>query len=131
MNNGREAILASSPVPSEFTSCLSGNDAIKILEFIHNSLSCEVEDDFKSIFPKIQELFPFDFATAILGYQNNNGIVMVHGVNISFPEQWLHEYMSRNYLQVDAVIRENFTNYQVQNWTVTRKELYRRKEITS
>ena len=131
MNNGREPIIASSPVPSEFTSCLSGNDAIKLLEVIHKSLSCNVEDDFTALFPKIQELFPFDFATAMLGYQDNKGIVMVHGVNVSFPEPWLHEYISRNYLQMDAVIKENFTSYEVQNWSVARRELYRRKEITS
>jgi len=131
MQNRREGILASLPEPSEFTSCLSGADAIKLLEFIHKSLSCEVEYDFTALFPKIQELFPFDFATAMLGHQDNNGMVMIHGVNISFPEPWLHEYMSKNYLQVDAVIRENFTTYEVQNWSVTRKRLYRRKEITS
>ena len=58
MNNGKVAILVSSPVPPEFTSCLSGNDAIKLLEFIHESLSCEGEDDFKALFPKIPGTVP-------------------------------------------------------------------------
>jgi DNA-binding CsgD family transcriptional regulator len=67
----------------------------------------------------------------MLGHHDNNGMYMVHGANISFPEQWLHEYLSKNYLQVEAVIRENFTTYEVQHWSVTRKKLYRRKDITS
>jgi DNA-binding CsgD family transcriptional regulator len=115
----------------DLSSYLSGSDALKLLEFIHKSLSCNTEEYFTALFPKIQELFPFEFATALLGNQNNNGIVMIHGVNISFPDQWLQEYMAKNYLQVDAVIRENFTTYEVQNWSVSRKRLYRRKEITS
>jgi hypothetical protein len=90
-----------------------------------------VEYDFTALFSKIQELFPFDFATTILGSLKNNELTMVHGVNISFPEEWQHEYMSRNYLQMDSVIRENFATYEVQYWSVTRKMQYRRKEITS
>jgi len=122
--------MPSSEMP-EFSSYLSGSDAIKLLEFIHKSLSCTAEEDFAALFPKIQELFPFDFATAILGHQDNDGIAKVHNTNISFPEQWLKEYMSKDYLQVDAIIRESFTTYAVQHWSVTRRKLYRREEITA
>jgi len=115
----------------EFRTYLSGSDAIKVLEFIHKCLSCAVEEDFASLFPKIQELFPFDFATAMLGNQDNKGIVMIHGANISFPEPWLQEYRAKNYLQADSVIKENFTTYEVQHWSVRRKRLYRRQDITA
>jgi DNA-binding CsgD family transcriptional regulator len=116
---------------SETCSYLSGSDAIKLLELIHKSLTCEMEDDFTALFPKIQELFPFKFAIAMLGHQDNNGMVMAPGANISFPEQWLHESISKNYLQVDAVIKENFTTYEVQHWSVSRKKLFRREDINS
>lgn len=54
--------------PSELSCILSGNDAITILEFIHRSLSCNAQDDFISLFSKIQELFSFDFGCGMLGY---------------------------------------------------------------
>jgi DNA-binding CsgD family transcriptional regulator len=131
MHNRREGLPASSHEPPELGSCLSGNDATTLLEIIHKSISCNAEEDFKGLFTEIRELFSFDFAYAMLGRHDNNGMIMTHGVNISFPEEWLQEYVSKNYLHVDAIIRENFTNYQVQNWSITRKELYRKKEITS
>jgi DNA-binding CsgD family transcriptional regulator len=116
---------------SEFNSYLSRPDAIKLLEVIHNSLSCAVEEDFAALFPKIQELFSFDFATAVLGNQDDNGMAMIHCANISFPEQWLYEYRSKNYFQVDSVIRENFTTYEVQHWSSFRKKRFRRDDITA
>ena len=116
---------------SKFSSYLSRPDAIKLLEVIHKSVSCAVEEDFTALFPKIQELFPFEFATALLCNLDNNGIVMAHCANISFPEEWLYEYRMKNYLQVDSVIRENFTNYEVQHWSAHRKKSYRRQDITA
>lgn len=118
--------------PSELYSILSGNDATTLLEIIHKSLSCETDDDFTGLFPKIQELFPFDFATTALGYRDEqNGIVTVHHVNVSFSEEWFSEYMSKNYLQTSAVIRENFTSYRLQYWTEAWKKLGQPEEIIS
>ncbi len=110
---------------------LSGSDAIKLLEFIHNSLSCTTKEDFTALFPRIQDLFPFKYATALLGRVDNTDTVVVSSANINFPEQWLQEYQSKNYPQVDAVLRENFTKYQVQHWSVARRKLHRRADINS
>jgi DNA-binding CsgD family transcriptional regulator len=115
----------------ELSIYLSGSDALKLLEFIHNSLSCTTKENFTALFPKIQELFSFDFALGVLGHQDNNGGIVFNGANISFPEQWLNESVSKNYLQVDAVIRENFSSYEVQHWSATRKKLFRREDINS
>jgi hypothetical protein len=116
--------------PSELSACLSGNDGIKILEIIHKSLSCDADEDFIALFPRLQDLFPFDFATVALGYLDDaNGIVGVHHVNISFSEDWFREYMSRDYLQKSEVIRENFTNYKLQYWTEAWKKLGQPEEI--
>ncbi len=111
---------------------LSGNDAITLLEIIHAAISCTTEMDFEAVFPKIQELFPFDFATVLTGHHDQRlGAVPGHSVNISFPEAWLREYMSRNYFQVDAILKENYSTYEVQFWPVDRKRLQRLDEITS
>jgi DNA-binding CsgD family transcriptional regulator len=122
MHEKREFTLVSSPAPTKFSSFLSGNDAITLLEFIHQSLSCDAEEDFTDLFPKLQELFPFDFAHAFLGHHDSTkGIVMGDRVNISFPEEWLFEFISRNYLQADIVVRENFRHYRLQNWADAKK----------
>ncbi len=65
MADQREGRFLSSSEASELSSCFSGNYAKMLLEIIHKSISCETEEDFINIFPKIQELFPFDFAVAL------------------------------------------------------------------
>jgi DNA-binding CsgD family transcriptional regulator len=125
--------ILTSPAESPLTdSFLSGNDALTLLEIIHTTISCETEADFKALFPKIQELFPFDYVTAVSGHHDDRfGAVPGPCVNVSFPDEWLREYLSRNYFQVDAVLKENFATYEVQNWSIDRKRLHRLKEITS
>ena len=102
-------ISISSSEPSEFGSCLSRSDALKLLEFIHRSISCNDEEAFRALFPKLQELLPFDFATVVLGHlDDKNGIVTALHVNISFSEEWFREYNSKDYTRKSDVIRENF-----------------------
>jgi LuxR family transcriptional regulator, quorum-sensing system regulator CviR len=111
---------------------LSGADAIKLLELIGTCLSCRDEADFRAIFSKIQELFPFDFAIAALGGRDKDQVALpVYTVNVSFPMAWIREYQSKNYLQVDSVVQESFRSYDLQTWSVARKSRFRRKEITS
>jgi DNA-binding CsgD family transcriptional regulator len=128
----REVALMWTNESSELKSFLSGNDAIKLLELIHKSLSSDSEEDLVSLFPKIGELFPFEYVNAALGrHVSSDEIELVQGFNVSFPEEWMREYLSRNYFRVDAVIRENFSTFEAQCWPISRKELYRQKEITS
>jgi DNA-binding CsgD family transcriptional regulator len=118
--------------PVDCTKLLSGIDALTVLEIIHRSLSCSSESDYKNLFSKIQTLFPFDFAFTMLGHHDKSlGLVEEGGINISFPEEWIREYTAKNYIQVDSIVIENFSTYEVQNWSVARKALYRKKEITS
>lgn len=110
---------------------LTGNDAIRLLELIELCLSCHEEDDFRALFLKIRELFPFDFANTVLGgLAGKHGCASpVHLVNINFHSEWISEYMSKNYFQEDSVVLENFRSYTVQTWSIARKKRYRKKEI--
>jgi DNA-binding CsgD family transcriptional regulator len=111
---------------------LSGNDALTLLEIIHSTLSCDSGNEFKALFPKLQGLFPFDFATGVLGHlDNRNGIVPAHHINISFSDEWFHEYISRGYLQKDTIVRENFTSYKLQYWPKVKKKVKLPDEIIS
>jgi DNA-binding CsgD family transcriptional regulator len=97
---------------------LSGSDAIALLEIIHKALFCNIEEDFTGLFQKIQELFPFDFAGVLLGnLDNGNGLIITHGINISFPEEWLRTYLSNNYFYTDVLTKETFRICRPQHWS--------------
>jgi DNA-binding CsgD family transcriptional regulator len=118
--------------PLDFISCLSGNDAVTLLEIIHKSISCKTEEDFIDLFPKIQELFAFDYAGALLGFHDDDrGAVVVDGINISFPEEWLREYFARNYHRTSALSIRNFSTYKPQYMTDTWEKHRQPKEIKS
>ncbi len=117
---------------NDLGSCISDSDAIGLLELVHGSLSCKEEEDYRALFPRLKKLFPFDFAHAMLGYQDNEkGIVITHTLNISFPKGWLSEFNSRNYMQVDIVVRDNFLHFKPQHWAETKRKLNEKKEIIS
>jgi len=111
---------------------LSGNDALTLLEIIHSSLSCNSGNDFIALFPRMQRLFPFDFAHAMLCCNDEKkGIVPVHAQNINFPKEWLSEFVSRDYFKVDTVVKENFTKYRPQYWADTKKCFQENREVSS
>lgn len=111
---------------------ITGDDALALIELIGMCLASKGEEDFRSLFPKIQELFPFDFAIAVLGeHDSQHGVFSASQVNVSFPDGWLSEYLAKNYLQEDRVVLENFRSFRVQVWPQARKNLFRREEITS
>jgi len=111
---------------------ITGGDALALIELIGMCLASKSEKDFRALFPKIQELFPFDFAIAVLGeHDSQRGVFSASQVNVSFPGGWLSEYLAKNYLQEDRVVLENFRSFRVQVWPQARKHLFRREEITS
>ncbi len=112
--NSREQTESGSP--------LSGSDALKLLEIINMSLCCREEEDFKDLFTEMQTLFPFDFAGAISGrWENGNGLAIAHSINISFPEKWASEYLSKNYFNLDRGTEYLFRNYELCHWSLLTK----------
>lgn len=102
----------------ELLSYLSGNDALKLLEVIQSSITCTSEADFSSLFPKIQELFSFDFAGVLLGNLDDiRGLILAHGLNISFPGEWLSAYTANNYFHQDVLTVETFRTCKAKHWT--------------
>jgi DNA-binding CsgD family transcriptional regulator len=128
MSSGSEGNVTSPGESPELKSLLSGRDAIRLLEISHSCLKCDLPQDFIALFSKLQFLFPFTCAHAILGYRDRSkGIVAVRCVNISFPEGWLSEYAARNYLSTDTTVIENFTSYGAQKWNSTCRRTSQRR----
>jgi LuxR family transcriptional regulator, quorum-sensing system regulator CviR len=99
-------------------SSLSGGDAKLILDIIYKCLSCESETEFIALFGKIRELFPFDFAGVLLGnHDDSRGLMLAHGLNISFPEEWLREYLSNNYFHKDFATGETIRTCTLNHWS--------------
>lgn len=116
----------------DLSSCLSGSDAVSLLELIHVSLACDEEETFRQLFLKLEKLFPFDFAHAMLAYHDDQKrIVIDHAVNISFPKGWVSEFLARDYMQQAVVVRNNFLNFRLQHWPDSKKRLDEKKEILS
>ncbi|MGA2735383.1 MAG: autoinducer binding domain-containing protein [Syntrophobacteraceae bacterium] len=101
---------------------LSRRTATTLLEIIHGSLSCNSEEDFVSLFRKIQNIFPFDFAFTGLTKLDDDGRICSHNIiNISYPDEWLKIYEEREFQNVDVIVKENFTTFRPQYWAETYK----------
>lgn len=101
--------------PTKFRSWLSATDAMTVLEITHGCISCRSEVEFRSLFPKMQQLLPFDHAIAIAARRGaRRGVLMLDAINHSYPEPFVNEYLSRNYFRVDNVMLDAITTCQAQ-----------------
>ena len=54
----------------------------------------------------------------LLGNHDDScGLVLAHGLNISFPEEWLREYLSHNYFYTDVATKETFRSCKLKHWS--------------
>ncbi|MEZ4600100.1 MAG: LuxR C-terminal-related transcriptional regulator [Syntrophotaleaceae bacterium] len=106
------------PEPPKPIDCLSSTDAAMLLELIHGCLGCTSEEEFTPLLQKTKELFSFDFAGTLFGrMDSSNDLVITHGINVSFPEEWLNEYLARNYFYLDIATKETFVHCRVKCWS--------------
>jgi len=104
----------------QLRTCLSGNDALLLLEVIRECLSAETERNIREkVFPEIQKLFPFDFGGAGLGCYDacSDRVTLTDSFDISLPIEFCLEYDRRECLPLDAVTAQNFRTFEVQYWS--------------
>jgi DNA-binding CsgD family transcriptional regulator len=104
----------------QIRTCLSGNDALLLLEVIRECLSAETERSIREkVFPGIQKLFPFDFGGAWLGATKGagGGITITDFFDISLPLEFCREYDREGCLLADPVVVRNFKTYEIQYWS--------------
>ena len=117
--------------PSDLHSMLSGNDAIRLLEIIHQSVSCEDRKDFISLLMELRELLPFDFGIAIPGTWNNREFTPSGLIDLGLVEDFSREYASQDYLQKDLLAKGCLESRQLQYWPRDWDRLGQKKEIIS
>ena len=102
---------------------LSKRDVVSLLEIIHDTRTCDKEEDFKGLVLRMHDLIEFECAFA--GYasiedtackedalNNESGLV----VNVSFPSEYLERYVSKGYHLYDGVAIEMLNTFEIQNW---------------
>ncbi|MEW6066958.1 MAG: LuxR C-terminal-related transcriptional regulator [Nitrospirota bacterium] len=105
-----------------FRNILSKQEAISLLVLIQKSISCSKEDDFRDIVKGLNCLISYDFAIAgFAEIDDNSKIKSYNIVNISYPTEWLNLYITREYHQVDPIVKENFAKFGLQYWADTYK----------
>jgi DNA-binding CsgD family transcriptional regulator len=100
---------------SESRGSLSTADALKLLEVTHACISCTTDSDFRGLLPRVAELVSFEHMMAIsarLG--SRGGVVASQAVNVSYPDEFCREYLSRDYFRVDPVMRDALTTCRAQ-----------------
>ncbi len=104
---------------------LNGADALAVLECIRDCLACRSRRDFTALFPKLQTLFPFDHALAVVTRVELGRAVAVDEVNISFPEGWLRAYTAAEGFAGDGVVRRALATGRLLHWSGTAPHLPR------
>jgi DNA-binding CsgD family transcriptional regulator len=101
---------------------LSGSDALLLLEAIEACVEADDEVAFRtSIWPKIERLFDFRYATAALGRKtaDRRGITIQRFVNYNVPDDICEAYAESGWETRDPVIGEHFQSFQMQYWSGT------------
>jgi DNA-binding CsgD family transcriptional regulator len=110
-----EVTMAGAYEPSEFRASLSAADALKLLEITHACISCATESDFRSLFQMLLDLVSFDHAAAVFARRGAKaGVVAARGVNVSYSNEFIQEYLARDYFLVDPVMRNALTTCRAQ-----------------
>lgn len=111
---------------------LSKEDAIHILELIHQNLSCAKEEDFRKITNRLSNLISCNFATCAFGKLDNSGNIESFNVmNVSYPSQWLNHYLFKKYYQIDPIIKGHITHFKLRFWVDTYRIHNLPKELIS
>ena len=93
-----------------------GADALKLLEITHACISCTTRGEFRELIPRVRELVSFDHMIAISArLASGGGVVPSQFVNVSYPEEFCREYVSRDYFRVDPVMRDALTTCRAQH----------------
>jgi DNA-binding CsgD family transcriptional regulator len=110
---------SSSSLPQQRTR-LSGSDALLLLETIRECIAANTEKAFREkVYPNIQKLFHYDYATAALGGNDTPGgaVSLRRFFNVNLPCKVCNAYFENDCLTHDRVVSEHFKSYQPQYWS--------------
>ena len=105
------------------TLILSRKDSHLLLDLIDRSVYCRTEQDFRNLVLDLKQLVQFDYAAALMGKKSPTDAVTQYDlINVSYPGEWLFNYVTKNYQLIDPIVKENFSKYSLQYWSETYKK---------
>jgi DNA-binding CsgD family transcriptional regulator len=111
---------------------LSQHDACSLLELIQECLACHDLYSFRGLMTKLKKLIDYDFSTCLVCKKGIDGqIQSLDIVNINYPSEWIELYVTRNYQQIDPILKENFESFRLQYWADTYRKMQPLKEFHS
>jgi Autoinducer binding domain len=102
---------------------LSKQDALILLEMIHESLACSSEDEIRNVMSKLSDLIPYQAALSCRSKISANGAVeSMQVVNVDYPAEYIVELGKRGLVVKDPIVIENFKSFKLQYWADTLKQ---------
>ena len=99
---------------------LSKEDAVGLLEIIHQSLACSSADQITGLMGRLGELLPYQAALSCLGRFGPGGeIENIEIFNVDYPSDYLDVLAQRQLVMKDPVVCENFRSFRMQYWADT------------
>lgn len=103
---------------------ISPNDALTALEIVSDLNSAKTLNELNDIFEKTKRIIPFSKALYCCKYRvKNNGNFQYTIINLSYPSEWMENYVKNEYHLVDPVYLRNMTEFGLQRWKDTYKKI--------
>ena len=99
---------------------LSKQDAITLLELIHDCLACSGEAEVRTLMGRLNNLLTYQAALSCIAKMGESGTLLdLKIVNLDYPAAYLQDLAAQDLISKDPVVRENFTNFRMQYWQDT------------
>ena len=106
---------------------ISKNDAVSLLEIIHDSLSCISEDQVRNVMSRLSALLPYQAAISCISRTANGAPEAMQVVNVNYQPEYVAELVTRGLVAKDPIVIENFKTFKLQYWADT---IRRQGELT-
>ncbi|MEW6087759.1 MAG: autoinducer binding domain-containing protein [bacterium] len=110
---------------------LSKRDMALLLDLIQKSLLCRSESEFRDLLNSLKKIINYEYALcALADLDDKTGFIKSYEtINISYPSEWMELYLEKRFDQIDPIVIENITKYDLQYWNETYRKSNPPKEF--
>lgn len=99
---------------------VSHNDALKVAELIEQAAAVRGKEEMLDLMLGVRDLVTFEYCiSSFLSLDGAGKLKRAEAINLTYPMEWLHIYVSRAFYEVDPIFRENFASFGLQYWDDT------------
>lgn len=111
---------------------VSHRDALMVAELIEQATAVRCKEDMLDLMLGVRDLVTFDYG--ISSYVSTNGegkLERAEAINLTYPMEWLHIYVSRAFYVVDPIFQDNFASFGLQYWEDTFRRRHAPRDFLS